>query len=94
MIPLYLKEIQKNKHYLLSGALVDNKSYSIWANKLAKAGYTVYLIKEPLNLAVFNPDKASSIIKTNKINNYVVGGHSLGGVITSRFAEKEYLIHH
>lgn len=79
---------KKTSIIFYQGALVDNKSYSIWANKLAKAGYTVYLIKEPLNLAVFNPDKASSIIKANKINNYVVGGHSLGGVITSRFAEK------
>lgn len=37
------------------GALVDNASYSIWASKVAEAGYSVYLLKEPLNLRFLIP---------------------------------------
>jgi len=34
----------------------------------------------PLNLAVFDPDKASEVITTfPKVINWVVGGHALGG---------------
>lgn len=68
------------------GALVDNTSYSIWAKAVAEAGYPVYLVNEPLNLAVLGPNKAEKIIKDNGITSYVIGGHSLGGVMASRFA--------
>lgn len=68
------------------GALVDNASYSIWASKVAEAGYSVYLLKEPLNLAIFNPDLAEKVIKDEHLSQYIVGGHSLGGVMASRFA--------
>ncbi|WP_270316557.1 alpha/beta hydrolase [Lactococcus petauri] len=68
------------------GALVDNTSYSIWAGKVAEAGYSVYLLKEPLNLAIFNPNLAEKVIKDEQLSQYIVGGHSLGGVMASRFA--------
>lgn len=70
------------------GAFVDNRSYSVWASEVAKAGYTVYLLKAPLNLAIVNPNQASSVIDREHLKSYVVGGHSLGGVMASRFAEK------
>lgn len=68
------------------GALVENTSYSIWAQKVADAGYTVYLAKEPFNLAVLGQNKAEKIIEANQVTDYVIGGHSLGGVMASRFA--------
>lgn len=68
------------------GALVDHESYSIWASKVAEAGYSVYLLKEPLNLAIFNPHLADKVIKSEHLSQYIVGGHSLGGVMASRFA--------
>lgn len=68
------------------GALVDNASYSIWASKVAEVGYSVYLLKEPLNLAIFNPNLAEKVIKDEHLSQYIVGGHSLGGVMASRFA--------
>ncbi|WP_420897674.1 alpha/beta hydrolase [Carnobacterium divergens] len=70
------------------GALVKEDSYSIWAKNLAvKGGYTVYLIHQPFHLAVLKSDIASDIIQENNIKEYIIGGHSLGGVIASRFAE-------
>jgi dienelactone hydrolase len=68
------------------GALVDNASYSLWAEKIAEKGYTVYLPKAPFNLAILGENNAEKIIKENHIKKYVIGGHSLGGVMASRFA--------
>ncbi|EOL44306.1 alpha/beta hydrolase [Enterococcus caccae] len=71
------------------GALVENTSYSIWAEKVAQAGFSVYLVKQPLNLAVFGQNKAEQVIRANHLTNYVIGGHSLGGVMASRFAAEQ-----
>ncbi|WP_125713858.1 alpha/beta hydrolase [Companilactobacillus kedongensis] len=65
------------------GALVEPKSYSIWANEVAKAGYSVYIVRFPLDLAVMNANAASKI-QANKP--YVIGGHSLGGTMAARYA--------
>ncbi|GCF94217.1 thioesterase [Enterococcus florum] len=70
------------------GALVDTASYSGWAEKLAAAGYPVYLMKMPLDLAVLSPDRASIVLKEHPDKRYVIGGHSLGGVMASRFAKE------
>jgi len=65
------------------GALVEPKSYSIWAKQVAAAGYSVYIIRFPLDMAVLKTDAASKI-QDNK--DYVIGGHSLGGTMASRYA--------
>lgn len=70
------------------GAFVEESSYSIWAQKVADAGYSVYVISFPLNLPVLDGDKAQSVIEKNKINDYYIGGHSLGGVMASRYASR------
>ncbi|ALS00600.1 carboxymethylenebutenolidase [Enterococcus silesiacus] len=71
------------------GALVESASYSIWAEKVAEAGFSVYLVKEPLNLAVLGQNKAEEVIRSNHLTSYVIGGHSLGGVMASRFAAEQ-----
>lgn len=71
------------------GALVESASYSIWAEKVAEAGFSVYLVKEPLNLAVLGQNKAEQVVRSNHLSNYVIGGHSLGGVMASRFAAEQ-----
>ncbi|WP_086313158.1 hypothetical protein A5821_000713 [Enterococcus sp. 7F3_DIV0205] len=80
---------EKTTVIFYQGALVENASYSIWAEKVAEAGFSVYLVKEPFNLAVLGQNKAEQIIEANHLSNYVIGGHSLGGVMASRFAAEQ-----
>lgn len=67
------------------GAFVSPLSYSIWAKKVAAAGYPVYVLQMPLALAVLKPNAADGVAKQTK-RSLVVGGHSLGGVMASRYA--------
>lgn len=66
------------------GALVDPGAYGIWAAQVAKAGYRVAIVSFPDDLAVFKPNAASAVVKSGQP--YVIGGHSLGGVMASRYA--------
>lgn len=68
------------------GALVDPGSYSPWAQKVAQAGYPVYIVKMPLDLAVLAPNRGDKVLTEQPDRKYVLGGHSLGGVMASRFA--------
>jgi hypothetical protein len=69
------------------GALVDPASYSIWAKQVAQQGHSVYLMHFPLNLAVLAGNRADQVPAKVR-HNYVIGGHSLGGVMASRYAAK------
>lgn len=67
------------------GALVSPNSYSIWAENLAQHGYNVYVMHFPLALAVLAANQADAVPRAAR-HNYVIGGHSLGGVMASRYA--------
>lgn len=70
------------------GGKVEPESYSLLCRDIAKEGYIAVIAKMPLNLAIFNEDKADKIIKKyNDIDKWVIGGHSLGGVMASEYAE-------
>ncbi|MGX7030692.1 alpha/beta hydrolase [Vagococcus zengguangii] len=68
------------------GGLVKPDSYVPFALNLAEAGYPVYIAKMPLNLAVFKANKADQLIDAYNLTDFVIGGHSLGGTMASRFA--------
>ncbi|QNQ82230.1 alpha/beta hydrolase [Lactobacillus sp. PV012] len=74
-----------------TGAMVKPDSYSIWAKQVAQAGYTVKIVHFPLNMAFFNQNAADNLAGKNK--NYVVGGHSLGGAMASRYAHNSHNKH-
>ncbi|MBC2143877.1 alpha/beta hydrolase [Listeria innocua] len=73
---------------LYPGAFVDALSYAPLANKLASSGYKTYIAEMPLNLAVFGKNRAADIIDEAPDEKFVIGGHSLGGVMSSRFAHE------
>ncbi|MEB5953217.1 alpha/beta hydrolase [Enterococcus innesii] len=68
------------------GALVDAESYSVWAKELSDKGYSLAIVKMPFNMAFLGANRAEEIIDDLNPNGYVIGGHSLGGVMASRFA--------
>lgn len=71
------------------GGRVDPRSYAPLAHALAAQGYLVVIVPMPLNLAVFGSDRAVSIIETYPdIQNWVIGGHSLGGSMAALYADK------
>jgi pimeloyl-ACP methyl ester carboxylesterase len=74
------------------GGRVDPVSYALAARRIASAGYLVVILDMPLNLAVFNPDAAGEVIAAYpEIENWVVGGHSLGGAMAARYASQNPL---
>ena len=70
------------------GALVAPASYSLWAQKLAENGHNVYIARFPLDLAVLSGKRADRYLRQHPDENYVIGGHSLGGVMASRYASQ------
>ena len=66
------------------GALVEPESYAPLLHKLAEQGVDAYLIRMPLNLALFGEKKIEEI--PHSYNNVYIGGHSLGGVMASGYA--------
>lgn len=68
------------------GGLVQAEAYSPLARALASAGHPVYIAIMPLNLAVTKGEAADEIIRVHPELSFVLGGHSLGGVMASRYA--------
>jgi Lysophospholipase len=67
------------------GAFVKPESYSLWADEVAKAGYDVYVVHFPINLAVMKVNAAEQVMADHPKQQFVLAGHSLGGVMASRF---------
>ncbi|RKD73472.1 alpha/beta hydrolase family protein [Sinobaca qinghaiensis] len=68
------------------GGLVEEQAYAPLAQGLAEKGFTTYIVKMPVNLAVLAPDRAEKILEENPDKEFVIGGHSLGGSMASRYA--------
>ncbi|OLS37678.1 alpha/beta hydrolase [Alkalihalophilus pseudofirmus] len=68
------------------GGLVEHESYAPLAYSLAEEGFRTFVIKMPVNLAVLGGNKAQGVIKELGDEPVFIGGHSLGGVMASRFA--------
>lgn len=69
------------------GGHVDYRAYAPTARQIAAQGYMVVIVKMPLALAVLDPDAAQEVIAAHpEIQNWVVGGHSLGGAMAANFA--------
>lgn len=68
------------------GGLVEEQAYAPLAQGLAKAGFTTYIMRMPFNLAVIAPNRAEGVLEENPEKEFVIGGHSLGGSMASRYA--------
>ncbi len=68
------------------GGRVDYRAYTPYARALAEEGYLVVIPRMPLNLAVFGSTIAEKVISFYpQIENWAVGGHSLGGSMAASY---------
>lgn len=71
------------------GGRVDERAYAPLAHEIAAQGFLVVIVRMPLNLAVFNPNAAEAVLETYpQIQQWVVGGHSLGGSMAANYARQ------
>ncbi len=71
------------------GARVRPEAYAVEMHPIAAAGFTVIVPKMPFNMAAFHPGKATKIIADHpEIDNWVIGGHSLGGAMAGVYLGK------
>lgn len=69
------------------GALVDPRAYAPLLRRVAEQGTVVVVVKEPYDIAFFDPDAATSVISADpQVRQWYVGGHSLGGVVAASYA--------
>lgn len=81
------KEVTKG-FILYPGAKVEAKAYAPLCKKIAESGYEVVILDMPLNFSLLGQNKAEEVIKEHEnIKSWVVGGHSLGGIVAAKFAE-------
>lgn len=84
------KETPNTGFIFYPGGHVDPRSYSSIAHQIANEGYLVIIPKMPFNLAVTNKRAAVKIINDyTEIDNWVIGGHSLGGAMAASLVYDE-----
>ncbi|WP_027882603.1 alpha/beta hydrolase [Meiothermus rufus] len=69
------------------GGLVEPQAYAPVLRRIAQAGYRVALLQVRFNLAVTEQGKARRAIAEAPGLAWAVGGHSLGGVVASNYAQ-------
>ncbi len=69
------------------GGRVDYRAYAPVLRLIAAQGYFVALVPAPLNLAFFDVNASARVIaQYPEVQDWAVGGHSLGGVAASSYA--------
>ena len=73
------------------GAKVDPRAYVRLLRSAAEAGYPVVIFKQPFNLAILDSNAADSVVGEagDDVDRWVIGGHSLGGAMAARYAERD-----
>ena len=75
------------------GGRVPAQAYAPPARALAEAGYTTVVPSMPFGLAVLSADAADEVIEAHpEIERWVIGGHSLGGVMAADFAAEHEIV--
>lgn len=69
------------------GAKVEPVSYVPLCKKIAEQGYQVVIPQMPFNLAILSSNKTKEITDYySNVESWVIGGHSLGGVVATKHA--------
>ena len=70
------------------GGKVDPAAYAPLACAIADEGYLCFIVKMPVNLAMLGINRADVIINDTDyaaVEKWVIGGHSLGGVVAGMY---------
>ncbi|NLJ18671.1 alpha/beta hydrolase, partial [Globicatella sulfidifaciens] len=71
---------------MYQGALVDAKAYLPLAASIAEKGFDIYIMDSWFDLPIFGINQAQNIIDREQLQNVILMGHSLGGVVGSQVA--------
>jgi hypothetical protein len=71
------------------GGHVDARVYNRPLSQIAQQGVLVVVVPMPLNLAFLGANQAEAVIAAYpRIETWALGGHSLGGAMAARFADR------
>lgn len=70
------------------GGKVEATAYLPLLMTLAEDGVDCFLVKMPLNLAIFDSDAAAKVQASHAYDRWYIGGHSLGGACAALYAAK------
>lgn len=71
------------------GAKVEAEAYLPLLDQICQKGTTCILVRMPFNLAILNSNAADKIMNEfPDIRHWYIGGHSMGGAMASKFADK------
>lgn len=70
------------------GAKVQCEAYSPIMLKLAENGIDCFLTDMPFNFALFGENRCESFLNTYNYNNWIIGGHSMGGLVSANYVSK------
>ncbi len=72
------------------GAKVEEKAYAEMMYNLAKLNVFACIVKMPLRFAFFNMNGADKVLNdfSDKVQYFYIGGHSLGGSMSTAYLEK------
>jgi len=82
---------EENALIFYPGAKVEYLAYAPLLRRLAADGIDCFLVKMPLNFALFGKNKAALIMRLHDYTHWYLGGHSLGGAAASMYAGKNDL---
>ena len=75
------------------GGRVDPISYTPAAAAIAQQGYLVVITPMPLNLAVFDANRALAVMDAYpEIRSWAIAGHSLGGAMAANFTRQNHTL--
>ncbi len=67
------------------GARVATEAYAPLMLRLAEGGMDTFLVDMPLHFANFGSERASEVLAKYSYDEFIIGGHSLGGVVASQY---------
>lgn len=73
---------------LYQGAKVEKEAYAYLGQSLSEQGFVVSIPQLPLNFGILGSGTADAVIEEHpEVEEWFIGGHSLGGVAASFYAE-------